>query len=364
MDTDLITCPTLLLNPRIARRNIETMAAKTRRSKVHFRPHFKTHQSRQIGEWFRAEGVDAITVSSLAMAEYFADAGWQDIFIAFTANRRELAAINHLARRVRLGLLFEEAATLDYFMQNLESPVNVWFEADNGSARTGIPIRQSDAFAQLAQHIRPPHVLAGVMTHAGNTYHTQSTGEICRIYRQTLVDLLDLKQVLFQAGYQGAKISYGDTPAMTLVDDFSGLDEARPGNFIFYDGCQVSYGVCRTTDIAVGVACPIIAVYPQRGQLVLYGGAVHLSKDRFELNGRQVFGYLCRPTPQGWGPVIPNAVVSTLWQEHAMVDMPAALVETFHPGDLLVVLPAHSCLTVDLYDTYLTPEGEKINIKS
>ncbi|MCE1254525.1 MAG: alanine racemase [Anaerolineae bacterium] len=363
MDIDSITRPTLLLNTTVARHNLETMAAKARRSNVRFRPHFKTHQSRQIGEWFRSEGVEAITVSSVEMAEYFAEAGWMDIFIAFSANRRELAAINRLAKRVRLGLLFEDPDTLDYFMLNLEAPVQVWFEADNGSLRTGIPIAETEKFVSLASHVKSPHILAGVMTHAGNTYHTQSTDEINRIYHQTLEGLQRLKQTLIKAGYAAVKISYGDTPALTLADDFCGLDEVRPGNFIFYDCCQVSYGVCSTEDIAVGVACPVIAVYPQRGQLVLYGGAVHLSKDRFEADGKTIFAYVCRPTAQGWGPALAGAVVSGLWQEHAMVDMPAALVETFRPGDLLVVLPAHSCLTVDLYDAYLTTDGEKVKIK-
>jgi D-serine deaminase-like pyridoxal phosphate-dependent protein len=30
---------------------------------------------------------------------------------------------------------------------------------------------------------------------------------------------------------------------------------------------------------------------------------------------------------------------------------------------LLMVLPSHSCMTVDLYDSYFTPQGEQIAIK-
>src|SRR6476620_10300974 len=89
-----ITRPTLLLDEARCRRNIERMASKARRSNVRFRPHFKTHQSAQIGEWFREAGVNAITVSSVKMAEYFASHGWDDITIAFPANWREIEAIN------------------------------------------------------------------------------------------------------------------------------------------------------------------------------------------------------------------------------------------------------------------------------
>ena len=52
---------------------------------VDFRPHFKTHRSREVGRWFRDFGVAAITVSSVDMAQYFSNDGWDDITIAFPA---------------------------------------------------------------------------------------------------------------------------------------------------------------------------------------------------------------------------------------------------------------------------------------
>ena len=47
------------------------MARKAKDNGLIFRPHFKTHQSIEIGEWFRESGVNKITVSSLTMANYF-----------------------------------------------------------------------------------------------------------------------------------------------------------------------------------------------------------------------------------------------------------------------------------------------------
>ncbi|MEM6737764.1 MAG: alanine racemase, partial [Bacteroidota bacterium] len=77
-----ITDPTLLLNKDICLRNIERMVAKAKHHNLTFRPHFKTHQSHEIGRWFREYGVDKITVSSLKMAEYFAEDQWGDITVA------------------------------------------------------------------------------------------------------------------------------------------------------------------------------------------------------------------------------------------------------------------------------------------
>ena len=74
-----VTEPTMVLNEEVCKSNIARMAAKAKAANVVFRPHFKTHQSREIGEWFRASGVDKITVSSLNMAMKFAEWGWNDI---------------------------------------------------------------------------------------------------------------------------------------------------------------------------------------------------------------------------------------------------------------------------------------------
>jgi D-serine deaminase-like pyridoxal phosphate-dependent protein len=85
------------------------MAQKAAAAGVSFRPHFKTHQSAQIGEWFREQGVKAITVSSVEMAEYFAAAGWEDILIAFTLNIRQLERIRALAQQIHLEVLVEDS---------------------------------------------------------------------------------------------------------------------------------------------------------------------------------------------------------------------------------------------------------------
>ncbi len=72
--------PTLILDKEKCLRNIKTMLDKSRKHGLIFRPHFKTHQSAVIGNWFSEFGVTSITVSSVFMAEYFADNGWKEDF--------------------------------------------------------------------------------------------------------------------------------------------------------------------------------------------------------------------------------------------------------------------------------------------
>lgn len=91
-----INRPTLLLDVEKCKTNIRTMAQKAKGHRLKLRPHFKTHQSAQIGEWIRAEGISTCTVSSVKMAEYFAHHGWNDILIAFPVNVLESEKLNEL----------------------------------------------------------------------------------------------------------------------------------------------------------------------------------------------------------------------------------------------------------------------------
>lgn len=52
----------MLLDEAHVHTNVTTWPPRPRANRVHC-AHFKTHQSAAIGEWFRADGVNAITVS-------------------------------------------------------------------------------------------------------------------------------------------------------------------------------------------------------------------------------------------------------------------------------------------------------------
>ena len=179
-----ITKPTLLLDVARARRNIARMAEKARRNGVRFRPHFKTHQAAAIGEWFRAEGVACITVSSVTMARYFADHGWQDITIAFPVNVRELPAIDALAGRVRLQLLVESVATVQHLAAHLTHAVDVWIEVDTGYWRSGVAWNDSDTLHAVASAVAGCEHLAlqGLLSHAGQTYAARGVEAIQATY--------------------------------------------------------------------------------------------------------------------------------------------------------------------------------------
>jgi D-serine deaminase-like pyridoxal phosphate-dependent protein len=359
-----ITKPTLLLDEPTVRANIRRMAAKARAAHVVFRPHFKTHQSHEIGAWFRQEGVRAITVSSLDMAEYFASAGWDDITVALSANIRQIAQMNALAGQIHLGLLVESCETVAALAAGLRHPVDIWIKIDTGTGRTGAAWDQPDSVVRIArQAAASPNLnLRGLLTHAGNTYTAPDPATAASLFTTSSERINHTRDILQSAGLGPLLVSAGDTPGCSALERFPGVDEIRPGNFVFYDAQQYQIGACRFDEIAVALACPVIALHPERGEAVLYGGAVHLSKDTFAFENGRAYALAALPAGEGWGAPLPGCALTRLSQEHGILSMPGEQLDSLRVGDLVCLIPAHSCLTAQVMGHYLTLDGRWIEM--
>ena len=357
-DTMKITKPTLLLDEAKCRQNMRDMFVKAQKNNVIFRPHFKTHQSLEIGSWFKELGVDKITVSSLEMAEYFAGQ-WDDITVAFPANILEIETISELAEKIHLNLLIESTDTINFLKKNLKYQAGFFIKIDVGYHRAGILPADHDTIDSILSLAGDSDevIFKGFLTHTGHAYSCRSTEEISGLYRTVKEQLLHLKKA-YREKYPGLIISIGDTPSCSVVSDFSGIDEIRPGNFVFYDLMQYYIGSCTLDQIAVAMACPIVAIHETRKELVIYGGGVHFSKERLEDEKfGTIFGQVVEKKGNAWGNLIPGMYVKSLSQEHGIVEVPKTRISQYKIGDILLILPVHSCMSANLMKRYLTTDG-------
>ena len=349
-----ITVPTLVVDSAKVRINASRMLDRAARNNAVLRPHLKTHQARQIGRIFRELGVTSGTVSSLTMAEYFADDGWNDLTVAFPVNLRELDAINALAGRICLGLLVDNPDSARALAAGLKNPVDLWIKIDTGSHRCGLSPEEPDKVEALLAEVAgyPLIRTAGLLTHDSRTYAARGREAISALYHEGATAMLDLRSKLGRRGFAGLKVSIGDTPSASLVEDWLGVDEARPGNFAYYDLQQVGTGACQPESVAVAVACPVVGIYPERSEAVVYGGAVHLSKQSQPAMAEYLpggppdtsFGTVFRMEGEHWDGFLPGAWVRGVTQEHGMVRMQANDLSRLKVGDLLFICPVHSCL--------------------
>ena len=354
--------PTLLIDKEKCFNNIERMADKAKRHNLIFRPHFKTHQSETVGRWFAEYGVSKITVSSVDMAVKFAQDGWKDITIAFPLNINEIETINTLAKDITLRLTLLNQESINALNKNLSSEVGVFVKIDTGNRRTGIPYENINEIANLKEKISkaPKLHFKGLLTHAGHTYQAGSTAGILKIHKETRDRLLGVKDQIAGSDEE-VIISVGDTPSCSLADDFEGISEIRPGNFVFFDLQQYKLNACSLEDIAVCLACPVVAKHEDRNEIVVHGGAVHLSKDKCIEGEKSIYGYGVMLNSKGW--IIPEEkiILGKLSQEHGIFYVHPNTMKKFDIGDFIGVLPSHSCLTAHCMGSFQdVVTGERI----
>jgi D-serine deaminase-like pyridoxal phosphate-dependent protein len=359
---DDIAIPTLVVDEEKCRRNIRHMATKATQSGVAFRPHFKTHQSHAIGRWFREAGIDRIAVSSLSMAEYFAEDDWTDIMVAFSVNVREGERINRLASKINLSILIADGQALPHLQTLLQHRVGFYIKIDAGNNRSGFLPEDIDDIKEVldaAAHNSNLH-FRGFVAHAGQTYQTQSLNDVHKVYYTGVKDLADVTNH-FKDRYPGIISSWGDTPTCSLINDFHEVDEIRPGNFVFYDLMQFEQASCDWDQIAVALAAPVVARQKARSEIVVYAGAVHLSKDYLELTDKgKVFGEVVMLSSRGWERFPHPLYINRISQEHGVFWCPEEYWDSFTPGSLVGIIPVHSCLTADLnrHRFYNLKQGE------
>jgi D-serine deaminase-like pyridoxal phosphate-dependent protein len=358
--TSKITSPTLLLNEKICRQNLQKMAEKAKRHGKKLVPHFKTAQSHQVGEWAKEYGITEITVSSIKMAEYFCGQGWENIHIAFPFNLLETKKLNELAKTQSLSVQIINEAVALKLAQELEYPVGFFIEIDAGYGRTGVEVSDFGLMEAIMRIAKSSDKLyfKGFYLHAGHSYYEK---DIPKLYEQTRNALRMLKDK-YRSEYPNLITRTGDTPGCSVVEDFGDIDELGPGNFVFYDMMQVALGSCKREDIAVALAVPVVDIKRERKEILIHGGGVHLAKDVLvEPDGGKNFGEVVYLTENGWSIPSQRSFLKSISQEHGIIKASDELLANVKVGDLLGILPIHSCMTADCMKSYLTFEGKSVD---
>jgi len=348
-----IEVPTIIVDELKCKSNISRITDRANSSGVILRPHFKTHQSRIIGRWFREAGIEKITCSSVTMAEYFARDNWEDILIAFPFNIREIKRIRTLGQKIKLSISIPGSESAKLLASHCDFNIDVVIKIDTGYGRSGTLWNDTTEINQIVSILKSNSRinLTGLITHAGDSYGAQSRKAISDIYIQSVERMAEAKAASHLADLT---ISVGDTPTASVVETYAGIDEMRAGNYIFYDLMQYSLGVCSLDDIGIVVACPIVDIDRKAGKVVIYGGAVHFSKEYIEIDGKKVFGQVAEAANSGWKTSEEAIYLAGISQEHGLINLPGNIEFDYKIGDLIYILPVHSCLTSDAIGSYLS----------
>ena len=358
-----VNTPSLVLDLARVRRNAVRMAARVEKFGARLRPHIKTHKCAEVAR-IQTEGAGgAITVSTLAEARWFVERGFTDVTYAVPIEPGKFAAAVELSKRCeRLALLTDDVETpalLDEAARRGGVTLDLFLKVDCGYHRCGVEPNAPAAF-EIPRRIASARNLrfAGILTHAGHSYNAPTREEVLTVARRERDVMVEFAAALRAEGIEVPVVSVGSTPTMSVVDHLEGVDEARPGNYIFYDAVQATLGSCALDDCALTVVASVVHRSREHGKVVVDAGGIALSKDR---------GAVGHEPSCGYGRVLDlegnelGLVVDSVSQEHGAINVAdEKLFDTLHVGARLRVLANHSCMTAAQHPFYHVLEGGRI----
>ena len=345
-----VDTPALLIDLDIMERNLRRVADYASAHGLRLRPHTKTHKIPALARKQLDLGAAGITVAKVGEAEVMQRAQPRDLLVAYPIlGESKLKRLAKVAAEIPVTVALdsiEAARQLSEAAQKASVQFGVLLEIDAGLGRVGV--RPSD-LRDLAMEVRtlPNLQIAGFSFYAGHLKPDQNE------YQQSLEQLgatiRKTAEELERAGIHVAIVSGGSTPTLFDSHRVAGLNEIRPGTYIFNDKNTVASGGCSLEDCAAFLLMTVVST-AKHGQVIVDGGSKTLSSDLLAGSSEPSFGYVVDA---------PQAVVRRLNEEHGYVDMSAAD-RTFSIGDRLRVIPNHICVAMNLEEQVYGFRGDTV----
>lgn len=306
--------PFVLVDARRVEDNVTRMASAS----APVRPHVKTHKIPEIARLQLDAGAVGLTVATVGEAEIFDFAG--DLFIAYPLwpTPELVARLSALTSRVTIGVDSVQAAG-EWDRLGLPERIGLMIELDSGHHRSGtidpVPV------AEVAGGR-----LRGLFTFPGHSYAPGAQVSAAADEARVLTQARD-------AIGEDLLLSGGSTPS---ARQSTGIDEIRPGVYVFNDAQQLELGTCSEDDIALVVRATVVSRRDDLGHVILDSGSKILGSDRpaWASGFARIRGHA-------------DARVTALSEHHATVTFPGALPAL---GEQLDVIPNHVCPVLNLVD--------------
>jgi D-serine deaminase-like pyridoxal phosphate-dependent protein len=362
MKLETVKTPSLLLDVAKVKRNAERMSQRIKQFGADLRPHIKTHKCIEVARIQTAGHSGAVTVSTLAEARAFAANGFSKITYAVPIEPGKFDEAIEISRDCELSLITDDVDVpnqLNDAAKKANAHLDLFLKVDCGYHRCGVEPTNQEA-TEIPRRISGASKLrfAGILTHAGHSYGCQTKQELLALAKHERDVMADFGEALRKEVGQVPIVSIGSTPTITSVDHLDGIDEVRPGNYIFFDAFQATLGSCSFDDCALTVLASVVHRDRERRKVIIDAGAIALSKDRGPVGLNPDCGY---------GKVLDlegkdlDLTVSEMSQEHGVViAKDENILDRLRVGSRVRVLVNHSCLTAAQHSYYNVLEGENI----
>lgn len=342
--------PALLVDVDVMERNLTRAADYAREHHFRLRPHTKTHKIPALGRRQMELGAAGLTVAKVGEAEVMATSGTPDLLVAYPIlGARKLQRLMALAARMHITVALDNVCTglqLSQIAQLTGQRVGILAEVDVGLGRVGVTPDQAAGLAvELAR--LPGLEFEGIAFYPGHVKKMDETGEAeLRRVNETLAGVLERVR---RAGLEPRVVSGGSTPALYSSHLVAGMNEIRPGTYIFNDKNTVVAGACEWDDCAASILCTVVST-AVKDQVVVDGGSKTFSSDRLGGGDGAGFGRIVEA---------PGAVFTKMNEEHGYIDIRKAE-RRFSIGETVRIIPNHVCAAVNLHERIYGVRGEEV----
>jgi len=345
--------PAALVDLDRLERNIRNWQSSIEDQAVKFRPHVKTHKVPEIARMQMRAGASGIVCAKVSEAEPFADAGINDICVAYPVfGEAKWQRVAELAKRVRLTVNCdsEEAARgLSQAASKAGVTIHVQIDVDTGLHRGGIPFEDLETSKRLAAALQslPAIDFEGITTHRSlDAAHNKAPREAGQEEGRMMVEIA---KELRNSGFEVREVTAGSTPTGRGAAEISEITEVRAGTYIFNDLMQLGWGSAKEDELALSILCTVVS-HPVADRLTIDAGSKTFSGDK----------------PQGTAGTLPTIVravdrkifVERMTEEHGM----ARVEEPVKLGEKIRFFPYHVCPCVNLNDQLVGFRGERVEV--
>lgn len=345
--------PCLVIDLEKTVKNIKDMQEICDANQVKLRPHIKTHKMVKFAKLQMEHGACGISCAKLSEAEVMADAGIDDIFVAYpTVGKHRLlkaVALNRKVKRLILGVdSLVQAQALSEIAKKENMVFEIRMEIDTGANRCGVDV---EGVVGLAKEISALEnlKLTGIYTFKSLMYQGKATQEADLAADEEANLMKTVKSMIEEAGIGPLEISAGSTPTGIQLTKHNGIDEIRPGTYVFKDQMLVYEKVFPEEEISACVVATIVSI-KNDGTIIVDGGSKAFCTD-IGLNAAPYFypGYaICEDR---------DYVLGRVNEEHGYLYTNSTTCK-YKVGDQLIFYPIHICTTLNLYNEVYIFDGE------